>query len=439
MATGFLNLPDSTAYRLTGATVPAALLDGPAPDADSEGLVRRTLFVADGRLTAIEAAAPAATDTPVVNLDGAMVWPCFVDMHTHLDKGHIARRQPNADGTFDGALDAVERDRTHWRAEDIATRMDFALRCAYAHGTAVLRTHLDSVAPQHHVTWPVFAEVRAAWAGRIDLQGVSLVPIDALRDTSFARDLTALVKDHGGVFGAVTYMTPDLDDLLDATMRRAADAGLDLDFHVDETTDPAARSLRAIADAVRRTGFPGRVVAGHCCSLAAQPEAEAAETMAAIAEAGIAVVSLPMCNLYLQDRAAGRTPRLRGVTLLRELAAAGVATAVASDNTRDPFYAYGDLDMLEVLREAVRTGHLDHPITGAERLVTRAPSAIIGANDRGVLRVGGPADLVVVSARDYGELLSRPQADRTVIRNGRTIDRRLPDYRELDSLMEPAG
>ncbi|MGO8440855.1 hypothetical protein ACC861_37470, partial [Rhizobium ruizarguesonis] len=61
-----------------------------------------------------------------------------------------------------------------------------------------------------------------------------------------------------------------------------------------------------------------------------------------IAKAGIAVISLPMCNMYLQDRYPGRTPRWRGVTLLKELAAAGVATAVASDNTRDPFYAYGD-------------------------------------------------------------------------------------------------
>ena len=81
------------------------------------------------------------------------------------------------------------------------------------------------------------------------------------------------------------------------------------------------------------------------------PEDEA-RIIAKVKEAGIAVVSLPMCNMYLQDRAPGRTPRWRGVTPLHELKAAGVPVMIASDNTRDPFYAYGDLDLIEVLREA---------------------------------------------------------------------------------------
>ena len=155
-----------------------------------------------------------------------------------------------------------------------------------------------------------------------------------------------------------------------------------------------------------------------------------------VAEAGIAVVSLPMCNLYLQDRHAGRTPRWRGVTLLHELTARGVPVAVASDNTRDPFYAYGDLDMLEVFREAVRILHLDHPVAPGRAAVARTPAEIIGRPDRGVIAAGGPADLVLFRARTWTELLSRPQSDRTVLRSGKAIDRTLPDYRELDDLME---
>ena len=80
-----------------------------------------------------------------------------------------------------------------------------------------------------------------------------------------------------------------------------------------------------------------------------------------------------MCNMYLQDRSAGRTPRLRGVAPLHELDAGGIAVAVASDNTRDPFYAYGDLDMLEVFREATRILHLDHSDRPWLRPARRAP------------------------------------------------------------------
>ena len=89
-----------------------------------------------------------------------------------------------------------------------------------------------------------------------------------------------------------------------------------------------------------------------------------------------------MCNMYLQDRSAGRTPRWRGVTPLHELKAAGVPVMVACDNTRDPFYAYGDLDMLEVLREATRILHLDHAGTDWPRAVTRDAGRRSWALDR---------------------------------------------------------
>ena len=143
--------------------------------------------------------------------------------------------------------------------------------------------------------------------------------------------------------------------------------------------------------------------------------------------------------MYLQDRVAGRTPRWRGVTLLHEMRTRGIPVAVASDNTRDPFYAYGDLDVLEVFREAVRILHFDHPFGDWPRTVTQTPAALMRRPDRGVLKQGGKADLVLFRARAWSELLSRPQSDRTVIRAGKAIDRTLPDYRELDDIVGRSG
>jgi cytosine deaminase len=128
------------------------------------------------------------------------------------------------------------------------------------------------------------------------------------------------------------------------------------------------------------------------------------------------------------------TPIRRGVTLLREFRTAGVPVAIASDNTRDPFYAYGDLDAVEVFREATRIAHLDHPFGDWPGAITRTPAKVMGI-EAGTIRPGGPADLVLFPARSYSELLSRPQSNRTVIRAGRAIDTSLPDYRELDQLL----
>jgi cytosine/creatinine deaminase len=146
----------------------------------------------------------------------------------------------------------------------------------------------------------------------------------------------------------------DFQPMLDHFFALAEARGLDLDLHVDESGESGARALREIALTAIRRGFKGRIQCGHCCSLSLQPEEYARETIARVAEAGLDIVVLPMCNMYLQDRVAGRTPRWRGVTLVHELRAAGVRVSVASDNTRDPFYAYGDLDMVEVMREATR-------------------------------------------------------------------------------------
>ncbi|MCX5514204.1 cytosine deaminase [Kaistia algarum] len=436
MTKGFAALPAASRYVLSNATLPQATVADPNGEDAGEGLIRADIVIADGMIEALRPAGSVA-ELPAFDMDRGQVWPTFVDMHTHLDKGHILPRAHNPDGTFPGALASVELDRDeNWSAADVRARMDFALRTAYAHGTSLIRTHIDSVPPQFPISWPVFAEMRDKWAGKVELQGVGLTPIDRYLDDAFAKHLVETVIEHGGVLGGVTYMIPELRAGLKRLFFEASEHGLDIDLHVDETADPDARSLRAIAETAIEVGYEGQVVVGHCCSLARQEEDEADRTMDFVAKAGIAVVSLPMCNMYLQDRHRGRTPRWRGVTLLHEMRARGIPVAVASDNTRDPFYAYGDLDAVEVFREAVRILQLDHPLDSAPHVVTTTPADVLRRPDIGRITIGGKADLVLFRARSWAELLSRPQSDRIVLRGGVAIDGTLPDYRELDFLFE---
>lgn len=430
-------IPNAGSYRLANARLHASLTPGLAATYDSDGFALADIAVADGRISAIAAHGRAAISSGAVDLAGRIVLPCFLDCHTHIDKGHIWPRKPNPDGTFMGALNAAGADRVaRWTAEDVARRMDFSLRSAYAHGTRALRTHIDSVAPQEEISWPVFETMRDAWRGRIELQGACLLGIEGVRDTKWFDGLAKRVAAAKGVLGVVTYMVPDLEELLDHVFAQAIKHGLDLDFHADETDDIAAISLKKIAEAALWNGFEGNILVGHCCSLARQPDLEVLDTLDKVAKAGLAIVSLPMCNLYLQDRRADQTtPRWRGVTLLHEMKARGVPVAVASDNTRDPFYAYGDLDMLEVYRMATRTLHFDHPVGDWPQAVTATPAQVMRLDGFGTLAAGGDADFVLFKGRSWTELLSRPESDRIVVRAGRAIDRQLPDYAELDGLM----
>jgi cytosine/creatinine deaminase len=315
--------------------------------------------------------------------------------------------------------------------------MEFSLRSAHAYGTKALRTHLDSVAPQEEISWPVFETIREKWRGRIELQAACLLGIEGVRNKTWFEKLAKRVAAANGVLGVVTYMVPDLEELLDQVFAQAIKHGLDLDFHADETDDVSAISLKKIAEAALWNSFEGNILVGHCCSLARQPDLEVLDTLDKMAKAGLAVVSLPMCNLYLQDRRGDNTtPRWRGVTLLHEMEARGIPVAVASDNTRDPFYAYGDLDMLEVYRMATRILHFDHPVGDWPQAVTSTPAKVMRLDGFGTLAAGGAADFVLFKGRSWTELLSRPESDRIVVRDGRAIERQLPDYAELDDLME---
>jgi cytosine deaminase len=146
-----VSFPTAGTVLLRNASVPAPVLRA-APG--GQAIIRFDILIEAGRVSAV---LPAGSVPPagaaVHDMDGGLVLPAFVDMHTHIDKGHIWPRRPNPDGTWIGALLTVDTDREdRWATADVERRMEFSLRCAYAHGTAALRTHLDSIPPQHDIS-----------------------------------------------------------------------------------------------------------------------------------------------------------------------------------------------------------------------------------------------------------------------------------------------
>ncbi len=178
------------------------------------------------------------------------------------------------------------------------------------------------------------------------------------------------------------------------------------------------------------------VTAGHCCSLARQDD-EAAERTVELGRQSrrLGHLAADVQHAYLQDRYPDRTPRWRGVTLFKELAAAGVETAVSSDNTRDPFYAYGDLDPVG----SVPRGR-SHPASRpSARYCGACRHGVAGRDCRPAAHRPHcrrqPRRSRALQRKALERILSRPQADRIVLRRGKVIDRSLPDYRELDTVV----
>src|SRR5262245_59195052 len=161
----FIAVPAAQAYRIANARVPVDLAPDLAGHAAADRFAACDIVVDGTRIAMLgrPGTLPAA-DLPAIDLRGGIVLPRFVDVHTHIDKGHIWPRRSNPDGTHAGARAAVAADReAHWSADDVRTRMDFSLRCAFAHGTGAIRTHLDSLGKQSAVPWRAFTQMREQW------------------------------------------------------------------------------------------------------------------------------------------------------------------------------------------------------------------------------------------------------------------------------------
>ncbi|MGB7442653.1 MAG: cytosine deaminase [Coleofasciculaceae cyanobacterium] len=432
-----MEIPTTSHYWLQNAHVPTCLLtDEVQVQQTRENLSLVDIEIDQGEISQVTPARyQDPGQIPTVDLRKGQVWPCFVDMHTHLDKGHIWERTPNLDKTFSGALSAFDADtEKHGSAEDFYRRMEFGLKCSYAHGSKAIRTHINCAGEAGAISLEAIQTLQKEWREKIILQVVALVDIDYYR-TDAGVALADKIAEMGGILGGIALINPELDKQLDVVFSLAKERNLELDFHTDETDNPESECLRRVALAAMRHDFNRQIICGHCCSLAVQEPEVVAKTMELVRQVNIGVVSLPLCNLYLQDRQINRTPYWRGITLLQELKQHGIPATVASDNCRDPFHSFGDHDVLEVFAQSVKIGHLDLPYGDWPTAVTKMAADLIGLPEVGRIAKGLAADLVLFKGRNFSELLSRSQHERVVLRNGKQIDTTLPDYAELDDLV----
>jgi cytosine deaminase len=244
----------------------------------------------------------------------------LVEAHAHIDKNYTVQDVGAAQGDLFAAIDRMNRHRDSWTGASLRLRMD--ARCTTrGAGTRALRTHLDWVQAEAPAALAVFEALRDEWRGRVELQFVSLTPLDLFADLRAGERIAREVKRAGGTLGAFVYRNDRIVHKLGRVFDLAQQHGLGSDFHVDEGLDVDAVGLRSIAQLVRARDFTPRVVCGHCCSLSVQPM-RANETLALCAGAGLHLVALPTTNLYLQG-AWDRTPVERGITRIREAAAHG--------------------------------------------------------------------------------------------------------------------
>ena len=376
----------------------------------------------DGRIAALAPAIAHSTAARVVDLNGKLVVPGLVDAHQHLDKSRTRSAVANPSATLEGASAGYRAFAATVTHEDIVARAEKTLDICLAHGTVAIRSHTNIESQTELRGVEAMVQLREHCRERLTLQVVAHLTSDAPNRLDASRQwLEGAIAAGADAIGGVPQYADEPIAFLDLLFEFADRSGLPLDMHIDEHLDPERLLFDAIVERTRAHGMQGRVIAGHCCALSAAAPDEAARIIGALAEAGIGVVTLPAANLFLQGRGASSLPP-RGLTRVRELLAAGVPVAAASDNIQDPFIPTGSGDLLEVARWTLLAGHLGlSELQTAFDMVSCVPASMIGlGSDWGIHR-GARADLLITDAENPGDLVATGSINRAVIVGGRIV------------------
>jgi len=408
--------------HITAARLPRWCLPAGWPSQGTQPALA-DLRLADGKIEAITPRVDGAISPGGDwHLNGAPVLPGLVDAHTHVDKAFTLPRLGTVKPGLLAAIETMMADRAAWTPADVRERASRSLRWAFEAGVVKLRTHCDWWEP-HTVplAWNVLREVADEWAGRVAVERVSLIPLDLFAERDDARRLARIVAASGrsACLGAFVHSTNWNPSALRHLFEAADAAGLDVDLHCDEELNPAAAGLSTTAALLREMSFGGRVVCGHACALAAKPEAESLAILDAVARTPITLVSLPTTNLLLQDAQTGRTPRRRGITLVKEARVRGIPVLIASDNVQDAFCAVGSFDPIEALAVGLLAAQLAAPFDVWSESVCRGDWLSREPN-RPPLQPGGGADLVVFVDAEPCSWPARAQR-RVVLRAGQVL------------------
>lgn len=374
--------------------------------------------------TRIAALAPGleSSGARTIDLEGHVVLPGLVESHTHLDKSLTDGLAANRSGTLYEAVDVmgrIQRDRSAATIRDHARQTALLFLAA---GVTTIRSHVDINEGVRLKGVEALLTIREELAGVLDLQLVTLCgDLDGPRG-HYVRELAEEALRMGvDAVGGAPALHEDPCAYIDAVFEMAARHDRPIDLHVDESDDPGDFCLPYLAEQTRAHGYGGRVVAGHCCSLAAVDHLQAERAIEAVRTAGMCVVTLPSCNLYLQGRGDRGVVR-RGLTRVRELLAGGVPVSCGSDNVQDPFNPFGNGDLLQVANLLAHAAHLGSPDEQclALDMITAIPAASLNLPDHGLLP-GCFADLVVLDTRDPRTLLAMVPPRRYVLKRGRIV------------------
>jgi cytosine deaminase len=407
----------------------------------ADGRTGIDIAVQDGRIADVAARLPVQ-GAREIDAGGDLVTAPFVDAHFHMDATlSYGLPRVNASGTLLEGI-ALWGELKHALTQEAL--VERALRyCdwAVARGLLAIRTHVD-VCDDRLLAVEALLDVKRRVAPYLDMQLVAFPQDGLLRSATAFANLKRAIGMGVDVVGGIPHFERTMTigaESVRLLCEYAAQQGLMVDMHCDESDDPLSRHIETLAAETHRLGLHGRVAGSHLTSMHSMDNYYVSKLLPLIAEAGVAAIANPLINITLQGRH-DTYPKRRGMTRVPELMAAGVTVAFGHDCVMDPWYGMGSGDMLEVAHMGLHVAQMtsQQAMRACFAAVTENPARILGLEGYGIAP-GCHADLVLLDAADPVEAIRLRAARRLVMRRGRIVAESPRAVARLDLPGRPAS
>lgn len=388
------------------------------------------IIIENDKFSAVTQEVQQLEDKEVMDVNGALVLPPFIEPHIHLDTTLTAGEPAwNQSGTlFEGIQRWSERKET-LTMEDVKKRSKTALKWQIAQGIQNVRTHVDVTDPEL-TALKAMLEVKQEMAPYVDIQLVAF-PQEGIHSYPNGKELLEeALKMGADVVGGIPHFEFTREYGVDS-MRVAFDLAEKydklVDIHCDEIDDEQSRFVEVVAKEAYERGWGERTTASHTTAMGSYNDAYTSKLFRLLKLSNINFVSNPLVNIHLQGRF-DTYPKRRGLTRVKELQEAGLNICFGHDDIFDPWYPLGTGNMLQVLHMGIHASQLMgyEQIIDSIDLITKNSAKTLHIEENYGIEAGKPANFIVLSADNEYDVIRKQAVVTHSFRNGKMIAQTKP-------------
>jgi len=338
-----------------------------------------------------------------------ILFPRFVETHAHFDKSFTWLDFPNLESNYEGALSINLEEHKTRTTYKVLERVEKSLKLAIKNGYRAIRSHIDTYKSQSIDIWYELFKLQNKFSSELKLQFVALAPLE-FWDTSNGEELAQIFSSHGGILGGVIvppFNKKDTSKLLAKMLLLASKYKLEIDLHIDESIIEPGAGIKVLLETIENLKINNiPITCSHLSSLIYLSHREILNLGEKMAEKNIKVIALPLTNFWLLNRDKKTTSLKRPVAPIKQLQKSHVDVSLGSDNVQDPWYPFGNFDPFYTLSCSIPMLHLNPWERMTLSSIFLAPSRLLILKWDGLIKMGCPADFVILDAQRWADVFS---------------------------------